>query len=165
MDRSDLSRRDFNKLTMAAFGGVLAGAAAGCGEADKGKPTAPTGSTGGKPADSEKKSDPDVASADGKEVHLCRGLNTCKGKGADGKNECAGQGECATAKHHACGGDNECKGLGGCGEDVGQNECKTKGGCHVPLMDFAWEKARKRLADKMKAEDKPLGEAPPKKKS
>ena len=72
------------------------------------------------------------------EPHVCRGLNTCKGKGAGAKNDCAGQGDCATAKAHTCAGDNDCAGLGGCNADVkapGENACKGKGGCHVPIKD------------------------------
>jgi hypothetical protein len=160
-DRTDLNRRDFHRLTMAAFGGALAGTMTGCGED---KPAAPaTAPKGQSSAATDAAAGTEVA-ASNKEVHLCRGLNSCKGNGADGKNDCAGHGTCATAKHHACGGENECKGLGGCGDDVGQNECKGKGGCHVPLMEFAWEKARKNFEAKMKAADKPFGEAPPAKK-
>jgi hypothetical protein len=95
------------------------------------------------------------------EVHLCRGLNTCKGKGADQANACAGQGVCATVKEHSCGGQNDCKGLGGCGADAGANECKGKGGCHVPLMEDAWTKVRGTLEAKLKAAGKPVGAAPP----
>jgi hypothetical protein len=78
------------------------------------------------------------------EVHLCRGLNDCKGQGKGGDNACRGQGACATAKEHSCHAQNDCKGLGGCGEDVGKNDCKGKGACAVPLMDSAWETLRKR---------------------
>lgn len=31
-----------------------------------------------------------------KEKHACKGMNSCKGQGADGKNECKGKGTCAT---------------------------------------------------------------------
>ena len=31
-----------------------------------------------------------------KPKHACKGLNACKGQGADGKNSCKGQGSCAT---------------------------------------------------------------------
>lgn len=96
------------------------------------------------------------------EVHLCRGLNECKGQGKDAKNECRGQGTCATAKEHSCGGQNECKGLGGCGETVGMNECKTKGGCHVPLMDAAWDTLRKKKEDEWKEKKLDAGAAPAK---
>lgn len=30
------------------------------------------------------------------EKHACKGLNSCKGKGADGKNDCKGKGSCRT---------------------------------------------------------------------
>ena len=31
-----------------------------------------------------------------KEVHACKGLNSCAGNGGDGKNACKGHGSCAT---------------------------------------------------------------------
>ena len=31
-----------------------------------------------------------------KPKHACKGLNSCKGQGADGKNSCKGKGSCAT---------------------------------------------------------------------
>jgi hypothetical protein len=31
-----------------------------------------------------------------KPKHACKGLNACKGQGADGKNSCKGKGSCAT---------------------------------------------------------------------
>lgn len=31
-----------------------------------------------------------------KEKHACKGLNSCKGQGADGKNACKGHGSCRT---------------------------------------------------------------------
>jgi hypothetical protein len=134
MDRRQLDRRDFHRLTTAALGGLAAGSVLGCNQKGPAGGTTPTGG------------DAAIAKAD---VHLCRGLNECKGQGQDGKNECRGQGTCATAKEHSCGGQNDCKGLGGCGEDVGANDCKGKGGCHVPLMteppgDSAWDKLRKK---------------------
>src|SRR5207237_2763072 len=119
--------------TTAALGGLAAGGLAGCsgkkpGEvADKPAPGAGEATT--------------VAMVD---VHLCRGLNDCKGKGKGGENSCRGQGACASAKEHTCGGQNDCKGLGGCGETAGANDCKGHGGCHVPLMDDAWATLRKR---------------------
>jgi hypothetical protein len=120
------NRRGFNKLTAAAISGLATGATIGCGTA-KNSPAA--------------KGEATVARAD---VHLCRGLNECKGQGKDGLNACRGLGTCATAKEHSCGGQNECKGLGGCGEAVGKNDCKGQGGCHVPLMESAWETLRQR---------------------
>ena len=135
-----LDRRDFHKLTAAALSGLAAGAVLGCG----GQTAAP----------------PVAAAAT--DMHLCRGLNECKGKGMGGDNACRGQGACATAKEHTCGGQNECKGLGGCGETVGANACKGQGGCHVPLMDSAWEKVRKRKETEWKEKKLESGAAPAK---
>ena len=160
MDHPELNRRDFNRLTMAAFGGALAGTMAGCGGDDEKKPAA-TGSSGAQPA---KPGSRDVATAKG-EPHACRGLNACKGQGLSGTNDCAGQGDCATPSwEHSCSGSNECKGQGGCGDNPTQNDCKGQGGCHVPLMDSAWDSARKHFEEKMTAANKKFGDAPPKKK-
>jgi len=125
MKKQMINRRDFHKLTSAALGGIAAGAVLGCG--------------GGQPV-----AGPAAGTAAAAELHLCRGLNECKGQGKSKDNACRGQGTCATVKEHSCGGQNECKGLGGCGETVGANDCKTKGGCHVPLMESAWETLRKK---------------------
>jgi hypothetical protein len=125
MERTNLNRREFHSLAAAAVGGAIAGSIAGCGETPK------------------KADDTDVSAAGKpKELHLCKGLNTCEGKGADGKNSCKGQGTCATYKHHQCASKNDCRGQGGCGSNVGSNECKGKGDCSVPLMDAAWKEAR-----------------------
>jgi len=100
------------------------------------------------------------------EPHICRGLNTCKSKGKGAKNDCAGGGDCATAKAHTCAGDNDCAGLGGCNADInmpGENACKGKGGCHVPIKeDKFWKKARASFeADMKKAfPDKKIMDAP-----
>src|SRR5262245_9979414 len=138
MAERPIDRRDFHKLTSAAIGGLAAGALLGCnqggGDAAKSEPSKGKETNGGVAAGT-------LAAA---ELHLCRGLNECKGQGKDGKNACRGQGICATAKEHSCGGQNDCKGLGGCGEEVGKNDCKGKGGCHVPLMESAWETLRKK---------------------
>jgi len=144
MEKSDLNRRDFQRLTAAAVGGLLAGAALGCSASV---------------ADEKKKKKNPLL----KEPHVCRGLNMCKGKAADKKNACAGQGTCATAKAHACDGMNKCRGEGGCGAKPGENECKEKGGCAVPLSSKAWKKARARFEALMKKEGKKVGPAPPKK--
>jgi len=143
-----MHRRDFHKLTTAALGGLAAGSLLGCSK--KGAPVymkAPSGA------------ETTLAKA---EVHLCRGLNDCKGQGKDGKNACRGQGICATAKEHTCGGQNDCKGLGGCGETVGANDCKTKGGCHVPLMEDAWATLRKKKEAEWTDKKLPIGTAPDK---
>jgi hypothetical protein len=144
-ERRSITRRDLNKLTAAAIGGLAAGALAGC----RSEPAAaPAGGGGATPV---------AANAD---VHLCRGLNECKGKGKGGENACRGQGACATAKEHGCGGQNECKGLGGCGATAGENECKGKGGCHVPLMEGAWTKLRTKVETEWKAKELEFGDAP-----
>ena len=168
MSSNELNRRDFHRLSMAAMGGVMAGAIAGC----ESKPPAPPVSAtppAALPEGTVQGTAATVEVAEGTvEKHLCRGLNVCKGQGGGesaGKNACAGMGECATEKEHACGGENECKGLGGCGENPATNDCKGKGGCHVPLMDHAWKKVRKRFEDKMTTAGKKFGEAPPQKKA
>ena len=142
MHNHELSRRDFSKLSMAAFGGLLAGA--GVAQA----------------ADDDKKTgekNPYLY-----EPHICRGLNTCKGKDPQKDNACAGQGNCATVEAHSCKGENDCRGQGGCGEKIGENACKGMGGCEVPLTDEKWKKARKRFEQVMAAEGKKVGPAPAK---
>ncbi len=148
----DYNRRDFNRLTLAAMSGLVAGISH--------RPRTAQG------AEEEKK--------DKKEIHVCRGLNSCKAQGVaydtdgDGQadeNACAGQGACATAKHITCGGENDCKGQGGCGATPGENDCKGQGHCHVPLMDSAWKKARARFEARMKQDKKEFGPAPPKQKT
>lgn len=157
MRRPRLNRRDFHRLSMAAFGGFVVGNVVGCGGGDK--PAA-------KNTDDKKDAasgDSVVASAG--DIHVCHGLNACKGHGVDGKNACAGQGTCATkSTHHSCSEQNACKGQGGCGEDAGNNACKAKGGCHVPLMESAWKGARQRFEEKMKAAGKEFGADPGKAK-
>ena len=138
-----MNRRDFTRLAAAALGGMMAGAKLAAAE------------------DKPKKKDVDKPLLL-QEPHVCRGLNTCKGKGKGGKNDCAGMGQCATAKAHTCGGDNDCAGLGGCGEHPGENACKGKGDCHVPLMGKAWDKARKNFEAAMKKAGKKFGDAPKK---
>ena len=139
MDRWNLSRRDFGLLSAAAMGGLISGCSD---DGGSGKKTGKPGSKNG--------GDTEQTSLLLQEPHVCRGLNTCRDKGAcktakndcKGKNACAGQGGCATAEKHDCSGQNKCKGQGGCGEKPGQNACRGKGECSVPLMDKAWAKAR-----------------------
>jgi len=178
MKRTELNRRDFARLTAAAFGGMIAGATVGCGEAPK-KDATPAGSAK-TPASGEKSKkkpgeygahDGDAAKDAGGEAesvmlsgkNVCRGLNTCKNhKGGD--NACAGQGACALAAAHGCHAENECKGEGGCGEHPGQNACKGKGECAVPLHAGAWEKARAAFEKAMADAGKSFGPAPAEKK-
>lgn len=141
MSKSDVSRRDFHKLTLAAFGGVLAGSL-----------------LGGRGLGAE------TAQAQGggfslKDPHVCCGLNACKGRGKGGKNECAGQGSCATAEAHGCNGQNACAGQGG-DEGAGENSCKGKGACAVPLDKDHWKKARASFEASMKKAGQKFGASP-----
>lgn len=174
MKKTDLTRRDFNRLSMAAFGGVVAGTFAGCAD-DAVDAPAPPDSTLGDPADAGSGTtgagdggDGGGEAADGEETaslllgdkHVCRGLNTCKGAGGGGDNACAGQGACATLASHDCATTNECKGQGGCGEKPGENACKGMGKCGVPLKEHAWGKARTNFEAAMTAAGNKFGDAP-----
>ncbi|HEX4964653.1 MAG TPA: hypothetical protein VF173_27825 [Thermoanaerobaculia bacterium] len=130
----NVSRRDFGKLTLAAFGGVIAGSMLGS--------RLLSAAEGDKPA--------------AKDAHACCGLNKCKGQGAGGKNDCAGQGSCATTASHSCAGSNGCKGQGAGGD----NACKGKGSCAVPMKGDAWKKARSNYEASMKKHGKTFGAAP-----
>lgn len=142
MDNSDLNRRDFQRLTLAALGGLAVGA--------------------GLPVSAEAAAEKTLLD----EPHVCRGLNACKNRGgcgeSKGKNDCAGQGTCATAQKHGCNADNACKGQGGCGEKPGENACKGQGACAVPLGSETWSKAREHFEAAMKKAGKPFGPAPKK---
>ena len=171
MTSPDMNRRDFTRWTAAAFGGAVAGSLAGCGSepasapADGDEAAAPEGSETTEPQGSGA-----ASTAEGnvtydvaylmEEPHVCRGLNTCQGKGAGGENACAGQGTCATANEHTCHYHNECKGQGGCGENPGQNSCKGHGECAVPLSNATWEKARAAFETAMTGAGKTVGKAP-----
>lgn len=149
MKHENVNRRDFSKWTMAAFGGFMSGAAIGCNGDATTDPAGTTDDTSPEPSGEEETSE--VA------AHACRGLNDCK----SASNDCRGQGTCATAAwHHDCAGMNDCKGQGGCGEKPLQNDCKEKGKCAVPLMDSAWETARKNMAEKWEEAGLAFGEAP-----
>lgn len=174
MSREDLNRRDFNKLAAAAFGGVVTGTAIGCSKTEK-KSSKPEEGKTGKNADGKTKSMPGDSGEEKygelakvpndwmADKHVCKGLNACKGKGAGGKNDCVGQGECATVAKATCHGSNTCKYLGGCGNSVGQNECKGKGECGVPLSSDTWKKAHTAFEAAMKkAGKKPAAATPPK---
>jgi hypothetical protein len=132
----NVSRRDFGKLAIAAFGGVVAGSMLG----------------GGLLSADEKKME-GAAKAD---AHACCGLNACKGQGKGGDNACAGQGGCATTEAHGCQGSNACKNQGG----TGSNDCKGKGSCSVPIKGDNWTKARAHYEASMKKAGKKFGAAP-----
>ena len=148
MENSELNRRDFQRLTAAAMGGLLAAAAA---------------SEAAFAADEAPKKDPKKNPMLG-EPHVCRGINLCKGLGKSKDNACAGQGTCATASDHTCHAANDCRGQGGCGATPGENACKGKGECGVPMATKTWTKARKRFEELMAKEGKKVGPAPAKKK-
>jgi hypothetical protein len=131
----NLTRRDFQKLAIAAFGGALGGSLL---------------------------TRRVVAGEESlllKEPHVCCGLNTCKGTGAGGDNDCAGVGSCATAEKHSCDGQNGCNGQGGCGANPGENACKGQGKCNVPLT-HSWKKARENFEAAMKKAGRSFGPAP-----
>lgn len=158
---SEIDRRLFHQLTVAAFMGAVAGTADdAAAQARKQKD---------KPAD---RGNPMLL-----EPNICRGLNICKGKGRGdglgGPNKCVGMSVCATAPAHICNGKNECRGLGAC--DVGdparyqigypgENTCKTKGACGVPIpqeKDHIWQQARRRFEALLKDAGGNAGPAPP----
>jgi hypothetical protein len=146
MEKQELNRRDFQRLTAAAFGGLLAGL------------TVESSAFG---ADKPPQKDKNKSALLG-EPHVCRGINMCKGLGAGKENACAGQGTCATAKAHSCHADNECRGQGGCGAKPGENNCKGMGECGVPMSEKSWKKARARFEELMAKEGKKVGPAPKK---
>jgi len=158
---NELNRRHFHQLAAAAMGGLVTGSLLGCpadsaGTKEAGSTTAPAGGSAGPDA-----ADPQATtSLLMQEKHVCRGLNLCKNQGQTKENACAGQGVCATFVKHDCAQQNDCKGQGGCGSSPGENSCKGMGGCHVPLMDHAWDTARKNFEAAMKAAGKEVGPAP-----
>ncbi len=138
MTERTLSRRDLEKMVLAAAAGLLAGVIGGCESKPVDKPAAKAGGPEGQAAD-------DGAARLLEDPHVCRGINTCSNKGKTGtENKCAGQAHCATVVSHDCNGLNDCKGQGGCGEHPGENACKGQRTMHsVPLSDKTWPIARK----------------------
>jgi hypothetical protein len=135
----DLNRRDFAKLTVAALAGVCAGSQA-------------------EPAVA--KSQPVPRNPILSDPHICRGINMCRARGADRRNECSGMGTCATAAYHICKGHNECRGQGGCDMRPGENQCRGWGMCDVPLKPVIWQRARARFEQLMKENHWRCGPAP-----
>src|ERR1700689_4884532 len=131
----DLTRRDFAKLTLAALAGFSAGRQA---SGPEGQP-------------------PGVKHPLLSDPHVCRGLNTCRGKDVTRRNQCAGTGTCATARYHPCKGHNDCRGQGGCGDAPGANECRGWGACDVPLKPRVWVLARQRFEKLMKEQRRRFG--------
>ncbi len=176
------NRREFAKLTAAAFAGLLAGVLVEIGRSRSKvgeKSTKTDGPTQSAPKGNKEISQPAIAHSDAPklppppsgtdlnlllagEPHTCRGLNTCRGKDKKHSNSCAGRGTCATAESHACNGQNVCKGQGGCDISAGINTCKGKGACAVPLKDATWKLARARFEQLAKAKNLAIGPAPAK---
>ncbi len=131
----EFCRRAFAKLTVAALAGLAAGSHAVAAQNDRTAVRDPL------------LSDP----------HICRGLNTCRGKDVTGRNQCAGTGTCATARYHPCKGHNDCRGQGGCGDAPGVNECRGWGACDVPLKPRVWSVARQHFEKVMKQQRRRFG--------
>lgn len=167
----ELTRRDFNRLTATAFGGVLAGTLIGCGgnDDDDGSADAATSTTDNSTTDTTTTDDNSPANGEQKlvggelpEHNACLGLNQCKEHGKNpGEHECAGEGSCATVTH-ACRKKNSCKYLGACDLKVGANQCQGQGGCEVPFIagEDLWKQARAAFEKRMKAKGTEVGMAP-----
>ncbi len=184
---AEFTRRRVCQLTATALGGLIAGAllrgavkrgdapangggVAGAGKSEPNASTKPSSAT--EVPDAAEKGVAEIEALDAaapegiqpslilNDPHVCRGLNTCKGKGKGGTNSCAGQGACATVESHACNGLNDCKGHGGCGEFPGQNACKGKGACAVKMKKETWTKAREVFEHLMSLKHKPVGQPP-----
>jgi hypothetical protein len=114
------------------------------------------------------------------ELHICMGLNACKGHDRYGTNECAGTGYCATAQAHTCHTLNNCRGQGGCGlygdgeeqNFPGANDCAWQGSCAVPVQaerystqgpnkgKSVWGLARKLFEERMQKANRNFGASP-----
>lgn len=114
------------------------------------------------------------------ELHVCMGLNACKGHDRFGTNACAGMGYCATASIHHCRTLNDCRGQGGCGlfgtaaddDTPGANECAWQGACAVPIQaerfstqgdnkgKSVWVLARKLFEERMEKARRTFGPSP-----
>lgn len=113
------------------------------------------------------------------ELHVCMGLNACKGHGLEGSGEMAGMGKCATAQH-VCHGGNNCRGQGGCGysgSDLeqakpGNQACAENGSCASPINvsrvssagpnkgKSVWKLARALFEQRMYEAGLPFGPSP-----
>jgi hypothetical protein len=114
------------------------------------------------------------------ELHVCMGLNACKGHDRFGTNECAGMGFCATAERHNCHTLNNCRGQGGCGlygdgeeqSNPGNNDCAWQGSCAVPIQaerystqgenkgKSVWVLARRLFEERMQKANRNVGDSP-----
>lgn len=81
-----------NKLVSAALAGLFATTVLVA--SDSFADDAAKSSCNGK--DGKKMEKAKCKTADGKEKHACKGMNSCKGQGKGGKNACKGKSSCAT---------------------------------------------------------------------
>ncbi|MGQ0716929.1 MAG: hypothetical protein ACT4NP_06350 [Pseudonocardiales bacterium] len=113
------------------------------------------------------------------ELHVCMGLNACKGHDRPGDAQMAGMGQCATVLH-VCHGANACRGQGGCGYTgpdaelarPGEQACRWNGSCASPINEsrvFAggpakgksvWKLARELFEARMYAAGVAFGPSP-----
>lgn len=113
------------------------------------------------------------------ELHVCRGLNSCKGHDIAGEAPMAGMGECATVQH-SCHGGGACHGQGGCGYEgseyeqsiPGEQSCSQNGSCASPINESrvfsagpykgksVWKRARAVFEARMYDAGLPFGPAP-----
>ncbi|MER7842487.1 hypothetical protein ABTZ03_00875 [Kitasatospora sp. NPDC096077] len=113
------------------------------------------------------------------DLHVCMGLNACKGHGVGGSGKMAGMGDCATV-FHVCHGANECRGQGGCGYSgsdaeqakPGDQDCRWNGSCASPINvsrvhaagpyrgTSVWKRARKIFEHRMFEAGVPFGPSP-----
>ena len=156
-ERPTLNRRDLNRLALAALGGLVTGALAGCGgkHADRGQ--GPTGRTRTR-QDKDAGAETTPAAAGPARLPGHQHLQEQGQEGHDQRVRRPGplrdRGRSRLQRHERC------KGQGGCGEHPGENECKGKGGCEVPLSDKTWPKARKRFEELMTKAGKKFGDRP-----
>lgn len=113
------------------------------------------------------------------ELHVCMGLNACKGHDKNATAPMAGMGECATLQH-SCHENNNCRNQGACGyagDEVeqmnpGNQSCYQHGSCGSPINvsrvssmgpnkgKSVWKLARQIFETRMYDAGVPFGPAP-----
>lgn len=125
---------------------------------------------------------PTVQQGQVRELHVCMGLNACRGhdtEGSEKKTPMAGTCTCATVQH-VCHADNHCRGQGGCGyagaeyeqSIPGEQSCSENGSCASPINESrvasagpfkgtgVWKLARKRFEQRMWNAGRPFDPSP-----